>query len=111
MKSLMSDRHSLEAMAWNGVRTVQPVHPAVLGGGRADVHVLQQGDGVVVLAVGDREGNGDLPVSRLVVSEDRFEDHVRHSFRENKKGRDSSDEKSRPCESFIWRFLLRDLRL
>lgn len=25
----------------NGVRTVQPVHPAVLGGGGADIHALQ----------------------------------------------------------------------
>lgn len=48
----------------DGVRAVQPIHLAVLGGGGADAHILQQLNSVVVLAVRDGEGDGDLPNPR-----------------------------------------------
>ena len=63
----------------DGVLAVQRLHPAVLGGGGTDIHGLQQINGVVILGVRDREGDGDLPVSWLgLVAEDRFEDHAEH---------------------------------
>jgi len=64
----------------DGVLAVQPVHPAVLVGGGADAHVLQQTNGVVVLAVGDGEGNGGLPEFRVgLITDGRFENHGEHS--------------------------------
>jgi len=65
----------------DGVLALQPVHPAVLGGGGTDLHVLQQTDGAVVLAVGNGEGDGGLPVLWLgPVAEDGFENHKHTSF-------------------------------
>jgi hypothetical protein len=64
----------------DGMLAVQPIHPAVLGGGGADTHPLQQSDGVVVLAVRDREGDGGLPVFRVgLVADGCFHDHIRAS--------------------------------
>lgn len=64
----------------DGVAADELVHPAVLGGGGADTHILQQTDGVIVLAVRDGEGDGGLPKLRVgFATEDRFTNHDLYS--------------------------------
>ena len=63
----------------DGVLAVKLVYPAVLGGGGADAHILQQLNSVVVLAVRDGEGDGGLAqLGPGLIAENCFHSHAEH---------------------------------